>query len=175
MAEHKLGEVPGFTRRYQLNRLVWFEHFQDIEEAIAKEKRLKGWLRSKKNALIEKNNPRWFDLSADWGQQPRIDRGWATSKKWSVILRSLRMTIQKMNNPTNLSPNEIEQITGQLREANQAFMRRYPGESNRRQAVHTVYGGAHLFKADSAQKLGAVALRSLDEYAPDAGALAEAL
>ena len=81
VAEHKLGEVPGFTRRYQLNRLVWFEHFQDIEEAIAKEKRLKGWLRSKKNALIEKNNPRWFDLSADWGQQPRIDRGWASAKE----------------------------------------------------------------------------------------------
>lgn len=54
-------------------------------------------------------------------------------------------------------------------------MRRYPGESNRRQAVHTVYGGAHLFKADSAQKIGAVALRSLDEYAPDAVTLAGAL
>src|SRR5207253_1997914 len=54
-------------------------------------------------------------------------------------------------------------------------MRRYPGESERRQAVHTVYGGAHLFKADSAQKLGEVALLSLREYAPDAGVLAEAL
>src|SRR5213596_1953290 len=54
-------------------------------------------------------------------------------------------------------------------------MRHYPGESNRRQAVHTVYGGAHLFKADSAQKLGAVALRSLQEYAPDAKNLAKAL
>ncbi len=78
VAEHKLGEVPGFTQRYQLNRLVWFEHFRDIDAAIAKEKKLKGWLRSKKNALIEKNNPRWFDLSADWEQQPRIDRGWAS-------------------------------------------------------------------------------------------------
>src|SRR5207248_3567802 len=54
-------------------------------------------------------------------------------------------------------------------------MRRYPGESNRRQAVHTVYGGAHLFKADSAQKLAAVALRSLEEYAPDAQTLAGVL
>ena len=81
VAEHKLGEVSGFTRRYQLNHLVWFEHFQDIEEAIAKEKRLKGWLRSKKNALIEKKNPRWLDLSADWGQQPRIDRGWASMEE----------------------------------------------------------------------------------------------
>ena len=81
VAEHKLGEVPGFTRRYQLNRLVWFEYFRDINNAIAKEKQLKGWLRSKKNALIEKNNPRWFDLSVDWEQQPRIDRGWASPEE----------------------------------------------------------------------------------------------
>ncbi len=54
-------------------------------------------------------------------------------------------------------------------------MRRYPGESNRRQAVHTVYGGAHLFKAESAQRLSEVALRALKEYAPDATTLAEAL
>ncbi len=67
VAEHKLGEVPGFTQRYQLKRLVWCEHFRDIDEAIAKEKKLKGWLRSKKNALIEKANPRWFDLSDELG------------------------------------------------------------------------------------------------------------
>lgn len=76
---------------------------------------------------------------------------------------------------TTLQPNEVEQISAGLIEANAAFMRRYPGESNRRQAVHTVYGGAHLFKADSAQKLGAVALRSLDEYAPNAATLATVL
>lgn len=75
----------------------------------------------------------------------------------------------------SLSPNEMEKISAPLREANQAFTRRYPGESNRRQAVHTVYGGAHLFKAESAQRLGAVALRSLEENAPDAAALAAAL
>src|ERR1700730_4020966 len=54
-------------------------------------------------------------------------------------------------------------------------MRRYPGESNRRQAVHTVYGGAHLFKADSARKLGEVASRSLKENASEPGELAQAL
>src|ERR1700716_775657 len=54
-------------------------------------------------------------------------------------------------------------------------MRRYPGESNRRQAVHTVYGGAHLFKADSPRKLGEVALRSLREYAPDGATLTRVL
>jgi hypothetical protein len=75
----------------------------------------------------------------------------------------------------SFEPDEIDAISATLSDANQAFMRRYPGESNRRQAVHTVYGGAHLFKADSAQKLGAVALRSLDEYAPDAETLGGAI
>lgn len=76
IAEHKNGETAGFTQRYQLNRLVWFEYFSDVTAAIAREKELKGWLRSKKIALIEKGNPRWFELSADWEQQPRIDDGW---------------------------------------------------------------------------------------------------
>ncbi len=80
-----------------------------------------------------------------------------------------------MRTTATLQPDEIERVAARLSEANHAFIRRYPGESNRRQAVHTVYGGAHLFKADSAQRLGAVALRSLEEYAPDAATLAGAL
>ena len=68
---------------------------------------------------------------------------------------------------TSFRAEEVKKISVRICEANQAFMARYPGESNRRQAVHVVYGGAHLFKADSAQKLGVVALRSLKEYAPD--------
>jgi citrate lyase beta subunit len=77
--------------------------------------------------------------------------------------------------PTSFDSNEVAPIISGLSEANKKFMHRYPGESNRRQAVQTVYGGAHLFKADSARKLGEVALRSLKEYAPDAVALADAL
>ena len=80
-----------------------------------------------------------------------------------------------MNPDTSLQPDEVEKISATLVAANAAFMQRYPGESNRRQAVHSVYGGSHLFKADSPQKLGAVALRSLEEYAPDAAALAQVL
>ena len=74
-----------------------------------------------------------------------------------------------------LEPDEIAVVNAVLSEANTAFTRRYPGESNRRQAVHTVYGGAHLFKADSAKRLGEVALRSLKEFAPDATTLARAV
>ena len=76
---------------------------------------------------------------------------------------------------TSFEPAELEKITAALGSANKEFARRYRGESNRRQAVHTVYGGGHLFRAESVQKLGAVALRSLEEYAPDAQTLARAV
>jgi citrate lyase beta subunit len=76
---------------------------------------------------------------------------------------------------TSLSRDAIETLTAPLRTANAEFTRRFPGESDRRQPVHSVYGGAHLFKADTAPRLGALALRSLEQYAPDAVTLAEAL
>jgi citrate lyase beta subunit len=58
-------------------------------------------------------------------------------------------------------------LADRLREANEEFTRHYPGETGRRQPVHTVYGGAHLFKSDSAKRLGSLARRSLDQFAPD--------
>jgi putative endonuclease len=64
--EHKQKLVPGFTSKYNITKLVWFEEFPDIEQAIEGEKRLKGWLRSKKIALIESQNPNWEDLSQGW-------------------------------------------------------------------------------------------------------------
>lgn len=62
-----------------------------------------------------------------------------------------------------------------LTDANRQFSRQYPGDSGRRQPVHTVYGGAHLFKADLCAKMGAIAERSLAEFAPDAATLAQAI
>jgi citrate lyase beta subunit len=76
---------------------------------------------------------------------------------------------------TTLSPAAIEPINERLREANARFAARYPGESGRRQPVHTVYGGAHLFKSDTAVRLGATARQSLNEYGPDFAAFARAL
>jgi citrate lyase beta subunit len=70
---------------------------------------------------------------------------------------------------------EFERITRALAEANRAVAEHYPGASATRQPVHTVYGGAHLFSADVAQRFGALALKALDEYAPDPAALALAL
>ncbi|HEV2175598.1 MAG TPA: GIY-YIG nuclease family protein [Terriglobia bacterium] len=72
--EHKRKLVPGFTRKYNINRLVYFELFSDIRAAIQREKQIKGWLRAKKVALIIANNPAWKDLSEGWyGQEKRGD------------------------------------------------------------------------------------------------------
>lgn len=64
--EHKWREHDGFTARYNCDRLVWFERYQDVNEAIGREKELKGWRRAKKITLIEAANPAWVDLSRDW-------------------------------------------------------------------------------------------------------------
>ena len=66
--EHKAKRVPGFSERYNVDRLVFYEAFPDAWSAIAAEKRIKGWKREKKVALIESQNPRWKDVSADWGE-----------------------------------------------------------------------------------------------------------
>jgi putative endonuclease len=66
--EHRMGLVEGFTKQYGVHRLVYFEQFDDIEQAILREKRLKKWERAWKIQLIEENNPNWDDL------YPRIAR-----------------------------------------------------------------------------------------------------
>jgi citrate lyase beta subunit len=69
---------------------------------------------------------------------------------------------------SSLSDSSLtDDLAERLRQANEEFMRHYPGETGRRQPVHTVYGGAHLFKSDSAKRLGSIARRSLDQFAPD--------
>jgi putative endonuclease len=67
IAQHKSGEFSGFTQQYNMNRLVYAEEFSNVREAIAREKQLKGWRRSKKIALIEAENPEWRDLFFEEG------------------------------------------------------------------------------------------------------------
>jgi citrate lyase beta subunit len=74
-----------------------------------------------------------------------------------------------------LSQQSMQEITNALKPALDRFAARYPGETGRRQPVHTVYGGAHLFKSDTAPRLGALSVRSFETYAPDADAFAEIL
>ena len=64
--ERKHRLTPGFTSRYNIDRLVYYEHFTDIRSAIRREKEIKGWRRTKKLALVESVNPKWRDLSEDW-------------------------------------------------------------------------------------------------------------
>lgn len=64
--EHRNGLADGFTKQYNIYKLVYFEHTSDVYSAISREKQLKKWTRVKKNALIAKANPEWKDLSADW-------------------------------------------------------------------------------------------------------------
>ncbi len=61
--EHKHGIIVGFSKKYQTNALVYYEHTGDVESAIVREKQIKGWLRAKKEKLIQNMNPKWNDLS----------------------------------------------------------------------------------------------------------------
>ena len=64
--EHQHHLVAGFTSKYHLTRLVYFEETSNVNAAIEREKQIKGWLRAKKVALIESVNPDWRDLSEEW-------------------------------------------------------------------------------------------------------------
>ena len=63
--EHKSELIEGFTKRYHVHKLVYYEQCTDVNAAIAREKQLKGWKREKKNALVETMNPTWEDLSVE--------------------------------------------------------------------------------------------------------------
>ena len=64
LKEHKNEQVDGFTKKYHVHKLVYFEEYKEIISAIAREKQLKSWIRAKKNQLIETKNPNWND----WGE-----------------------------------------------------------------------------------------------------------
>lgn len=77
--QHKSGDIDGFTKKYHINRLVYYEMFEHIGNAIAREKQVKAWTRTKRLALIKSANPTWQDLAEDWGgkaelQIPRVAR-----------------------------------------------------------------------------------------------------
>jgi putative endonuclease len=73
--QHKHKQIPGFTSRYNVTRLVYYEIFCYPDMAIAREKEIKGWRRSKKIALIEGMNPHWHDLAAEWENVYKPDPG----------------------------------------------------------------------------------------------------
>ncbi len=73
--EHKMKLTGGFTAKYNLHRLVYFETTPSVEAAITREKQLKGWSRAKKDALVAGANPEWKDLSEEWGRDPSLRSG----------------------------------------------------------------------------------------------------
>jgi putative endonuclease len=81
VAEHKAGTIPGFTANYLCERLVWFEHYHYVRNAIAREKQIKNWTRAKKILLIEEENSSWADLSEAWGIQNCRSLGYARDDK----------------------------------------------------------------------------------------------
>jgi putative endonuclease len=61
-SEHKEGKIKGFTKKYSCNKLIYYEHFENVYDAISREKEIKKWRREKKQALIKSINPHWNDL-----------------------------------------------------------------------------------------------------------------
>ncbi len=89
--QHRRKLMPGFTSRYNISRLVYYEAFGDVLAAISREKQIKRWLRSKKIALIESANRDWKDLSNGWyGKETRSQRpvARATTPERDSSLRS---------------------------------------------------------------------------------------
>jgi putative endonuclease len=67
--QHKQAKGSVFTSKYKINRLVYYETYSDVMEAITREKQIKGWLRVKKIALVESINPDWDDMAANWFEE----------------------------------------------------------------------------------------------------------
>jgi putative endonuclease len=72
LGEHKSKLIPGFTKKYNVTKLVYFDFTNDVNAAIAQEKRIKGWSRAKKNALIEERNPNWEELGVAEGDSSSL-------------------------------------------------------------------------------------------------------
>ena len=88
--EHKLGTGSLFAAKYRLDRLVYFERFEDVHNAIEREKEIKGWLRSKKIALIVSVNPAWKDLSLEWYERHAFQPDTDTALAGTTNLAKLR-------------------------------------------------------------------------------------
>jgi len=70
--EHKTGKIEGFTKRYNISRLVYYEEFKYVTNAIAREKQVKAWTRAKRITLIKSMNPTWQDLAEGWGEETKL-------------------------------------------------------------------------------------------------------
>ena len=81
--QHKFHHFEGFTARYEVVRLLYWESYDDVHKALAREKQIKKWSRAKKIALLERRNPQWKDLAAEWYPWMRSPSGSQTSPEQS--------------------------------------------------------------------------------------------
>jgi len=70
--QHRVGDIEGFTKKYHINRLVYYETFKYVNNAIAREKQIKAWTRAKRLALIKTMNPTWQGLAEGWGEPTKL-------------------------------------------------------------------------------------------------------
>ena len=70
--QHRAGEIEGFSKKYHIDRLVYYETFKYVNNAIAREKQIKAWTRAKRLALIKTMNPAWQDLADGWGEPTKL-------------------------------------------------------------------------------------------------------
>jgi len=90
--QHKGLQIEGFSKRYKCTRLVYYESYQWVQKAIAREKQLKRWSREKKIVLIEMKNPRWQDLAKSWGRE-LVVRGQSTKEADELIAKRIKLRI----------------------------------------------------------------------------------
>jgi putative endonuclease len=108
--EHKHNLVPGFTSKYNITKLVHYEETNDVNVALAREKQIKGWLRSKKIALIEAENPEWKDLSLEWySELCHPERGEGSLPGSARLFAPLRVTRQETR---SFGCGKVTQIKG---------------------------------------------------------------
>jgi putative endonuclease len=87
--QHKKGEVEGFTKRYHVNRLVYYEPFKYVDNAIVRAKQIKSWTRAKRLALIKSLNPTWQDLADGWGEPVKLQIPRSQNKRVEECLFSI--------------------------------------------------------------------------------------
>ncbi len=98
--QHKSHHFEGFTARYDVTRLLYWESYDDVHKALAREKQLKGWTRAKKVALIVRRNPHWLDLASEWypwmaSEKEKPDEGRDASTTNDRRLRAARSPLSK--------------------------------------------------------------------------------
>jgi putative endonuclease len=94
MWEHKNGVLEGFTKKYSCTRLVYYERYDDSRDSVERERRLKGWTRARKLALIESVNPRWQDLAQNWGS-PMVLPGESIAEVEERLKRMISLELPK--------------------------------------------------------------------------------